>query len=51
MLRIKYAEMWKERPVIMKTINEYMNMSYRMELTQDKDEGGFVVSFSECLDV
>lgn len=26
----------------MKMLNDYMNMSYRMEIVEDKDEGGFV---------
>ena len=29
----------------MKALNEYMEMSYRMEIVEDKDEGGFVVSY------
>lgn len=32
---------------IMKTLNEYMKMPYRMEIVEDKDEGGFVVSYPE----
>lgn len=28
----------------MKTLTDYMAMSYRMEIIEDKDEGGFVVS-------
>ena len=31
----------------MKTINDYMSMNYRMEIVEDKDDGGFVVSFPE----
>ena len=31
----------------MKTLNEYMAMSYRMEIVEDKDEGGFVVSYPD----
>lgn len=31
----------------MKTQNDYLKMSYRMEIVEDKDEGGFVVSFPE----
>lgn len=27
----------------MKTLNDYLAMSYRMEIVEDKDEGGFVV--------
>ncbi len=32
---------------MMKTLNEYMEMSYRMEIIEDKDEGGFVVSYPD----
>lgn len=32
---------------MMKTLNDYMEMSYRMEIVEDKDEGGFVVSFPD----
>lgn len=38
----------------MKTFAEYMKMPYRMEIVEDTDEGGFVVSFPElpgCLTV
>lgn len=31
----------------MKTIEEYMKLPYRMELTPDIDEGGFVVTFPD----
>lgn len=31
----------------MKTLNDYMAMSYRMEVVEDRDEGGFVVSYPE----
>ena len=31
----------------MKTLNDYFAMNYRMEIVEDKDEGGFVVSFPE----
>lgn len=31
----------------MKTIDEYMKMSYRMELVEDKDKGGYVVSYPD----
>ncbi len=31
----------------MKTLNDYLAMSYRMEIIEDKDEGGYVVSFPE----
>lgn len=30
-----------------KTIHDYMKMSYRMEIVEDADEGGFVVSFPD----
>ena len=29
---------------MMKTLNDYMEMSYRMEIVEDKEEGGYVVS-------
>lgn len=32
---------------MMKTLNDYLTMNYRMEIVEDKDEGGFVVSFPE----
>lgn len=28
----------------MKTLNDYMAMAYRMEIVEDKEEGGFVAS-------
>ena len=31
----------------MKTLNDYLAMSYRMEIVEDRNEGGFVVSFPE----
>ena len=31
----------------MKTLNEYLAMTYRMEIVEDREEGGFVVSFPE----
>lgn len=31
----------------MKTLNDYMALPYRMEIVEDKDEGGFVVSFPD----
>ena len=31
----------------MKTLNDYMKMSYRMEIIEDKDEGGYVVSYPD----
>ena len=30
-----------------KTLNDYMAIKYRMEIVEDQDEGGFVVSFPE----
>ncbi len=38
----------------MKTLSEYMKMPYRMEIIEDKEEGGFVVSFPDlpgCLTI
>ena len=32
---------------MMKTPNDYLIMNYRMGIVEDKDEGGFVVSFPE----
>lgn len=32
---------------MMKTLNDYLAISYRMEIVEDKDEGGFVVSFPD----
>lgn len=31
----------------MKTLNEYMEAVYRMEIIEDRDEGGFVVSYPD----
>ena len=31
----------------MKKFDEYMDMPYRMEIVEDKDEGGYVVSFPD----
>ena len=31
----------------MKTLNDYMKMSYRMEIVEDREEGGFVVSYPD----
>ena len=31
----------------MKTISDYMAMSFKMEIVEDKDEGGFVVSYPD----
>ena len=32
---------------MMKTLNDYMAMSYRMEIVEDKEEGGYVVSYPD----
>ncbi len=32
---------------MMKTVDEYMAMNYRMEIVEDREEGGFVVSFPD----
>ena len=32
---------------MMKTASDYMEMSYRMEIVEDKEEGGFVVSYPD----
>ena len=31
----------------MKTLNEYLRLPYRMEIVEDHDEGGFVVSYPD----
>ena len=31
----------------MKALNEYMALPYKMEIVEDKEEGGFVVSFPD----
>ncbi len=31
----------------MKTLNDYMKIPYKMELIEDKEEGGYVISFPE----
>lgn len=31
----------------MRTLNDYMDMSYRMEIIEDKEEGGFTVAYPE----
>ena len=31
----------------MKTIDDYMKKAYRMEIVEDKDEGGFIVTYPD----
>ena len=31
----------------MKTLNDYLALSYRMEIIRDSDEGGFVASYPD----
>ena len=31
----------------MKTLNDYMSMAYKMEIVEDHEEGGFVVSYPD----
>ncbi len=31
----------------MKTVEDYMHMPYRMEIVEDREEGGFVISFPD----
>lgn len=31
----------------MKTLNDYLALPYRMEIVEDRDEGGYVVSFPD----
>ena len=41
-------KVWKERRIVpLRTVDEYMALSYRMEITSDPYEGGFVVSYPE----
>ena len=42
-----YVRSWRVRRRTMKTLNEYLKMPYRMELVEDPDEGGFVVSYPD----
>ena len=42
-----YGRSWRVRRRTMKTLNEYLKMPYRMELVEDPDEGGFVVSYPD----
>lgn len=35
----------------MKMLNDYMKMSYRMEIVEDKDEGRFVASYPDLLGI
>ena len=41
-----YVEMVRQI-VESEALNDYMAMSYRMEIVEDKDEGGFVVSYPD----
>lgn len=31
----------------MKTLNEYLALPYRMEIVEDREEGGYVVSYPD----
>ena len=35
------------RWIMIKTLNEYMALPYKMEIVEDKEEGGFVVAFPD----
>ena len=35
------------RQRMMKTLNDYMAMSYHIKIVEDKNEGGFVVSYPD----
>ena len=39
-------KLWKVK-VLMKTLNEYLALPYRMEIVEDRAEGGFVVSYPD----
>ena len=43
----KDIRLLKVRQRIMKTLNDYMAMNYRMEIIEDREEGGYVVSYPE----
>ena len=45
--RHRFGRSLKVRQLIMKTIEEYLALPYKMELVPDMDEGGFVVSFPD----
>ena len=32
---------------MMKTLNEYLALPYRMEIVEDREEGGYVVSYPD----
>lgn len=32
---------------MMKTLDDYMKLSYRIEIVEDKDEGGYVISYPD----
>ena len=32
---------------MMNTLDDYMKLSYRMEIVEDKDEGGYVISYPD----
>lgn len=32
---------------MMNTLNDYMSISYRMKIVEDKEEGGFVISYPD----
>ncbi len=42
-----FREELEERKKLMKTLDEYMSLPYKMELIPDPDESGFIVSFPE----
>ena len=43
----KFVMLLKVRVIIMKTLDYYMKLPYRMEIIPDKDEGGYAISFPE----
>lgn len=49
-----YVMLWKVRRITLKTIDYYLELPYKMEMVEDKDEGGFAVSFPDlkgCISV
>lgn len=42
-----FVDVERSMVIEMKTLEHYMAMSYRMEVVEDKEEGGFVVSYPD----
>lgn len=44
---IRYSYLREGGKKMSKSLDEHMNIPYRMDIIEDKDEGGFVVSYPE----